>query len=116
MLRVWCDMRERTRPTTRTSPKDRCAARSVTGLIPVPAVTRLYEVKLLVLNRHEAWSQEKGDSWHEGRATLLLRVPSAIVPVAGSPDLNLLVNHTHPAAADVRIVAQESFSFDPRLF
>lgn len=60
MLRVWCDMRERTRPTTRTSPKDRCAARSVTGLIPVPAVTRLYEVKLLVLNWHEAWSHQLG--------------------------------------------------------
>ena len=66
--------------------------------------------------RNEAWSQEKGDIWHEGRAALLLRVPSAIVPVAGSPDLNLLVNHTHRAAAEFRIVAQQSFSFDPRLF
>ena len=66
--------------------------------------------------RHEAWSQERGDAWHERRATLLLRVPSAIVPIAGSPDLNVLINHSHHAAADVSIVAEESFSLDPRLF
>ncbi len=66
--------------------------------------------------RHEARSQQKGDAWHEGRASLLLRVPSAIVPVAGSPDLNVLINHGHPAAADVRIVGQAPFSLDPRLF
>jgi RES domain-containing protein len=66
--------------------------------------------------RHEAWSQERGDGWHEGRATLLLRVPSAIVPIAGSPDLNVLINHSHPAVVDVRIVAEETFSLDPRLF
>ncbi len=66
--------------------------------------------------RYEAWSQKRGDEWHEGRSTLLLRVPSAIVPVANSPDLNVLVNHGHPAATDIRIVAQEPFSLDPRLF
>ena len=66
--------------------------------------------------RHETWTQESGDSWHEGRATLLLRVPSVIVPVAGSPDLNVLINHSHPAAAEVRIAGQEPFSLDPRLF
>lgn len=66
--------------------------------------------------RHEAWSQEKGDAWHEARETLLLRVPSAIVPVAGSPDLNVLINHSHPAAAGVRIAGREPFSLDPRLF
>lgn len=66
--------------------------------------------------RHEAWSQERGDAWYEGRATLLLRVPSAIMPIAGSPDLNVLINHSHLAAGDVRIVAEEAFSLDPRLF
>jgi RES domain-containing protein len=66
--------------------------------------------------RHEVWSQRKGDDWHAARSTLLLRVPSAIVPVAGSPDLNVLINHSHPAAADVRIVGHEDFSLDPRLF
>ena len=65
--------------------------------------------------RHEAWSQERGDEWHEKRSTLLLRVPSAIVPIADSPDLNVLINHRHPAATDIRIVGQEPFSLDPRL-
>jgi RES domain-containing protein len=66
--------------------------------------------------RDETWSQQKGDAWYEGRSTLLLRVPSAIVPIAGSPDLNALINHAHPAAADIRIVGHEPFSLDPRLF
>jgi RES domain-containing protein len=66
--------------------------------------------------RHEALSQQKGDDWHAGRSTLLLRVPSAIVPVANSPDLNVLINHSHPAAANMHIIARQEFSLDPRLF
>lgn len=65
--------------------------------------------------KDEAWSQQSGDAWHEARSTPLLRVPSAIVPVPGSPDLNVLVNHNHPAAADLQIVRSEPFSLDPRL-
>lgn len=86
----------------------------------IPNSTEIVDLLLESLpadwRRHEAWSQERGDAWHEGRATLLLRVPSAIVPIAGSPDLNVLINHSHLAAADVRIVAEETFSLDPRLF
>ncbi|HEY9213312.1 MAG TPA: RES family NAD+ phosphorylase [Ancylobacter sp.] len=66
--------------------------------------------------RLEAWSQQRGDNWHQARSTPLLRVPSAIVPVAGSPDLNILINNNHPDAANVRIVGHEDFSLDPRLF
>ena len=86
----------------------------------VPDTASVEDVRLADLppgwRKHEGWSQEKGDLWHERRAALLLRVPSAIVPIAGSPDLNVLVNHTHPAAADLRIVGQEPFSLDPRRF
>ncbi|NJL73296.1 MAG: RES family NAD+ phosphorylase [Candidatus Competibacteraceae bacterium] len=86
----------------------------------IPASVEIADVLLKDLptdwRRHEAWSQKRGDAWHEGRATLLLCVPSAIVPMAGSPDLNVLINHNHPAAADIRIVGQEAFSLDPRLF
>jgi hypothetical protein len=57
--------------------------------------------------RHEAWTQQKA------RSTPLLRVPSAIVPVANSPDLNVVINHNHPASADLRIVRTEVFSLDP---
>ena len=65
--------------------------------------------------QHEAWTQQKGDGWHQARHTPLLRVPSAIVPVAGSPDLNVIVNHNHPASADLRIIRSEAFSLDSRL-
>lgn len=65
--------------------------------------------------QHEAWTQQKGDGWYQARNTPLLRVPSAIVPVAGSPDLNVIVNHNHPASADLRIIRSEAFSLDSRL-
>ena len=86
----------------------------------VPDAVGIEDVPLSALpadwRRQEAWSQGKGDDWHAGRSTLLLRVPSAIVPFANSPDWNVLVNHSHPAVADVRIVGLEEFSLDPRLF
>jgi RES domain-containing protein len=86
----------------------------------VPDTNDIEDIPLSALpadwRRHEALSQRKGDDWHAGRSTLLLRVPSAIVPVANSPDLNVLINHSHPAAGNVRIVSQEDFSLDPRLF
>lgn len=66
--------------------------------------------------RQEADTQQRGDDWHRSRAAPLLRVPSAIVPIAGSPDVNLLVNHTHADSARITIRRQEPFVFDPRLF
>lgn len=66
--------------------------------------------------RHESWTQQRGDTWYQTRSTLLLKVPSAIVPIAGSPDLNVLINHRHADAAAIRIAAAEPFVFDPRLF
>jgi RES domain-containing protein len=66
--------------------------------------------------RHrENWTRAQGDAWHRSRSTLLLQVPSAVVPLTGCPDLNVLINHTHPAAANVRIRARQPFVFDPRL-
>jgi RES domain-containing protein len=66
--------------------------------------------------RHrEAWTQQKGDQWHRQRAAPLLCVPSAIVPLSGSPDVNVLINHSHPASADIKIHALEPFLLDSRL-
>ena len=65
--------------------------------------------------RREAWTQQKGDEWRELGANPLLRVPSAIVPLPASPDVNFLINHNHPAAAEIKISRLESFVFDPRL-
>lgn len=66
--------------------------------------------------RQESWTQQRGDAWHESRSTLLLRVPSAIVPLKGSPDMNVLINHNHPGAAHVKIASVDPFALDPRLF
>jgi RES domain-containing protein len=66
--------------------------------------------------RQESWTQQQGDRWHGSRSTPLLRVPSAIVPLDQSPDMNVLINHHHPAAARISIVAVEPFVLDPRLF
>lgn len=66
--------------------------------------------------RQEGWTQQRGDAWHELRSTPLLRVPSVIVPLKDSPDMNVLINHSHPSIADVKIVSAEPFTLDPRLF
>jgi RES domain-containing protein len=65
--------------------------------------------------RREAWTQQKGDDWHVQGANPLLRVPSAIVPLPASPDVNFLINHIHSATAAIKITRLESFVFDPRL-
>ena len=67
-------------------------------------------------NLEEGLTQQMGDAWHRRRLSPLLRVPSAIVPIATSPDLNVLINHAHPAAAAIKIVSAEPFVLDPRLF
>ncbi len=64
----------------------------------------------------EAWTQERGDAWHRARSDALLRVPSAIVPIAASPDRNVLINHQHAGASAIRIVRSEPFTLDPRLY
>jgi hypothetical protein len=61
-------------------------------------------------------TQQRGDRWHAALSAPLLRVPSAIVPLDGSPDMNVLVNHRHPAAAEITIAASEPFVLDARLF
>jgi RES domain-containing protein len=66
--------------------------------------------------RREGYTQQRGDEWHRLRARPLLSVPSAIVPITDSPDVNYLINHNHPDSAKVTIRRQEPFKFDPRLF
>jgi len=58
--------------------------------------------------RRSGWTQQRGDAWHRSRSTLLLKVPSAIVPLKGSPDVNVLINHNHPGAADIKIACRSS--------
>jgi RES domain-containing protein len=67
--------------------------------------------------RHrEGWTQARGDEWHLACSTPLLQVPSVIVPLAGSPDVIIVINHLHPATAEIKPRLLERFVLDPRLF
>lgn len=46
--------------------------------------------------RQEGMTQGLGDRWHEARPSPLLKVPSALLPLAQSPDRTIVINHTHP--------------------
>jgi RES domain-containing protein len=56
-------------------------------------------------------NQAIGDRWTAEARSLVLRVPSAIIPSAA----NFLINPLHPAFANVNIGRAERFEFDPRL-
>ncbi|HEX2078440.1 MAG TPA: RES family NAD+ phosphorylase [Longimicrobium sp.] len=52
-----------------------------------------------------------GDRWARAGDSLVLRVPSAVIP----HERNLLLNPRHPQMEGVSVVSAEPFSFDPRL-
>ena len=66
--------------------------------------------------RQEALTQRKGEQWRRTGANALLRVPSAIVPLEASPDVNVLINHGRPEVATIAIRGLTPFSLDPLLF
>jgi RES domain-containing protein len=59
-----------------------------------------------------ASTQSVGDRWLSERRSLLLEVPSALVPETW----NVLVNPLHPEANLLRITKTYEHAFDPRLF
>ena len=52
-----------------------------------------------------------GGAWIRSKESLLLRVPSVIMP----PEGNILINPAHPEMIGVRIIKVEPYSPDPRL-
>jgi RES domain-containing protein len=52
-----------------------------------------------------------GDEWIARRRSLVLRVPSVIIPT----EANSLINPAHHEAASLRIDPPEPFLLDPRL-
>ena len=62
------------------------------------------------------WTRQRGETWIGRRSAALLRVPSVVVAEPAAPDRNLVVNHAHPDATQIRTVAQRPFRFDPRLY
>lgn len=57
-------------------------------------------------------TRELGDAWRNEKRTLLLEVPSVLVPERR----NFLVNPAHPEMKKLRIVARYSHPFDARFF
>lgn len=55
-------------------------------------------------------SQPLGSAWFNRKETLLLRVPSAVVP----GDFNVVINATHQAYDQLREISREAFPFDQR--
>lgn len=56
-------------------------------------------------------TQALGDVWARSRTSVILAVPSAVVP----SELNYLLNPQHPDAKKVQVGPSEPFHFDPRL-
>jgi RES domain-containing protein len=55
---------------------------------------------------------EIGTRWTVARHSLVLAVPSAIIP----EELNYLLNPLHPQVKRIRVGRPKPFSFDPRLW
>ena len=53
---------------------------------------------------------EAGEDWLVSKRSLVLAVPSVVVPL----ESNYLINPLHPAMKRVRVVRREPFRFDPR--
>jgi RES domain-containing protein len=54
---------------------------------------------------------ELGSNWVISGETLLLRVPSAVIP----HEFNIVINPAHPDMRQVQIVTAERFNYDERL-
>jgi len=54
--------------------------------------------------------QAIGDNWIESRSSVVLSVPSAVVP----DEFNFLINPSHPDFAKLRIHKPVAFQFNPR--
>lgn len=58
-----------------------------------------------------AASRTIGDNWLDRSDTLVLEVPSVLVP----EETNLILNPAHARMREVKIVSTRAFHFDPRL-
>lgn len=61
---------------------------------------------------YTATSQAIGDQWVKAGASLVLRVPSVVVPT----EYNYLINLRHPAFDEVELGRPRPLQLDPRLF
>jgi RES domain-containing protein len=60
----------------------------------------------------QADTRAAGDAWAQAGKSLAISVPSRVVP----QEANILLNPAHPGMARVRVVSQDPFAVDPRLY
>ncbi|AHM60277.1 hypothetical protein D770_10100 [Flammeovirgaceae bacterium 311] len=82
----------------------------VSDAIPLEEISRSQLPEDWRLYSSYSISQPLGSQWFRRKETLLLRVPSAVVP----GDYNVVVNATHPHYDQLREVGREAFPFDQR--
>lgn len=78
------------------------------------AATQISQEQLagfIVQDDPTAVSRRVGDNWLDRGDTLVLEVPSVLVP----EETNLILNPAHPRMREVKIVSTRAFHFDPRL-
>ena len=56
--------------------------------------------------------QRIGDEWAEAQASVVLKVPTSVVPV----EFNYLINVEHPEFSKVKLGKHQTFTFDERLY
>ena len=56
--------------------------------------------------------QQSGDDWFQSNASVILAVPSVLIP----KELNYLINPKHPDFGQLKIAKPTDFAFDQRLF
>lgn len=61
--------------------------------------------------RNESATRRIGGQWWRERSSLLLVVPSAILP----EESNYVLNAQHPQAKSLQLIRERPFTFDPRL-
>ena len=57
------------------------------------------------------YTQEIGDVWINRKSSVVLEVPSVIIP----GEFNFIINQNHPDFSKVTLLSTEEFIFDPRL-
>ena len=86
-------------------------------IIEVPDTTIISEIKKVQLQKNwnefsnYTYCRKFGDEWIRNCETLILKVPSAIIP----EENNYLINPNHKDFKKVKLLKTESFAFDKRL-
>jgi len=87
-----------------------------TMLIEIPDGTAISKIDIATLKdgwrkNNDSQCQYLGDLWYDSGKTMILKVPSAILPQAS----NYILNSTHPDYGTVKIIAVTDLAPDERI-